>query len=319
MQMYPDIVSASADLDAALRPEVIETALVRRPIFDHDERRVFAKLENAQHTGSFKLRGATAKLKSLSSEELAAGVVTASTGNHGAAVARAAGLLETLAEVFVATDADESKLAAIRDLGASIRTIPGDPVHAEVAARAEAERTGKTYVPPYNDTTVIAGQGTIAVELTRQIERPEAVVVSVGGGGLISGIAATVRHHWPDTRVIGASAANSAAMHHSVAAGSLIDVDHQQTLSDGTAGGIEAEAMTFEMCRDLVSDWVLVSEAEIAAAMRAYMSNYPDRIEGSAGVALAALDHVDLAGPVVVIICGRNVAESTLEAIGIAR
>jgi threonine dehydratase len=136
---------------------------------------------------------------------------------------------------------------------------------------------------------------------------------------LISGIAATLRHHWPETKIIGASAANSAAMHHSVAAGSIIDVDHRPTLSDGTAGGIEARAITFEMCRALVTDWILVTEDEIAAAMRAYMSNYPDRIEGSAGVALAALDHADLAGPVVAVICGRNIAEETLVGIGLNR
>jgi threonine dehydratase len=314
--MYPEIITSSASLDNRLRPDVLETSLVRRPAFDRDGSRVFAKLENTQHTGSFKLRGATAKLKSLTSEQLASGVVTASTGNHGAAVARAAAQSGTAVEVFVSTEADASKVAAIQDLGAAIRTIPGDPVNAEAAAREEAERTGKTYVPPYNDATVIAGQGTIGVELIRQTEPPAAVVVSVGGGGLISGIAATLRHHWPTTRIIGASAANSAAMHHSVAAGSIIEVEHYETLSDGTAGGIEACSMTFEMCRALVSDWHLVTEDEIAAALRAYMSNYPDRIEGSAGVALAALDHTDLAGSVVVVICGGNVADATLATIG---
>ncbi len=316
--MYSAIIAASAALDAELRPDVIETALVRRPIFDREGRRVFAKLENTQHTGSFKLRGATAKLRSLEPAQLASGVVTASTGNHGAAVARAAFELATTVEVFVSTEADAAKVAAIRDLGAAIRTIPGDPVDAEVAARDEARQAGKTYVPPYNDATVIAGQGTIGVELVRQTEPPAAVVVSVGGGGLISGIAATLHRHWPDTRIVGASATNSAAMHHSVAAGSIIDVEHRDTLSDGTAGGIEAGSMTFEMCRSLVSDWHLIEEDEIAAAMRAYMSNYPDRIEGSAGLALAALDHMDLAGPVVVVLCGRNAADATLATIGLS-
>jgi len=317
--MYSEIIDASAAFDVSLRPDVIETALVKRPVFDREGRRVYAKLENTQHTGSFKLRGATAKLESLHPEQLAAGVVTASTGNHGAAVARAAAHLNTAVEVFVSTEADASKVGAIRDIGATIRAIPGDPVDAEIAARDEARRKGRTYVPPYNDATVIAGQGTIAVELIRQMEPPEAVLVSVGGGGLISGIAATLNHHWPDTRIIGASAANSAAMHQSVAAGSIIEVEHRDTLSDGTAGGIEARSMTFELCRALVSDWILVQEDEIAAAMRAYMSNYPDRIEGSAGLALAALDHADLGGPVVVVICGQNVADATLARIGLSR
>ncbi len=317
--MHEEIIAASAALHETLRPEVIETPLVRRPIFDRAGCRVLAKLENTQHTGSFKYRGATAKLKSLAPTQLASGVVTASTGNHGAAVAKAAAQLGAAVEVFVSADADATKVAAIRDLGAAIRTIGGDPVNAEAAAREEAQRGRKTYVPPYNDATVIAGQGTIAVELTHQTEPPEAVIVAVGGGGLISGIAATLRRHWPATRVIGASAANSAAMHHSVAAGSIIDVDHRGTLSDGTAGGIEARSITFEMCQTLVTDWILISEDEIASAMRAYMANYPDRIEGSAGVALAAVDRADLSGRVVVVVCGRNVSAETLTKIGMSR
>ena len=166
--MYPEILAASAALDVGLRPDVIETALVRRPIFDGTDSRVFAKLENTQYTGSFKMRGATAKLSSLTTEQLASGVVTASTGNHGAAVARAGALRETAVEVFVSADADAAKVAAIQELGAAIRTVSGEPMHAEIAAREEAGRTGKTYVPPYNDATVIAGQGTIAVELIRR-------------------------------------------------------------------------------------------------------------------------------------------------------
>jgi len=315
--MFEDIASSSAALATTLRPEVAETPLVRRPRFDRDGSLVFAKLESAQKTGSFKLRGATAKLKSLSPDQRRLGVVTASTGNHGAAVAHAARRLGTAATVFVSTDADPAKVEAIRLLGATITTIPGDPVDAEAAARVEAGQSGRVYVPPYNDETVVAGQGTIGVEILSQLEPIDAVIVSVGGGGLISGIAATLKHHSPATRIIGASAANSAAMHHSVAAGAIIEVPHRETLSDGTAGGLEPGTLTFTMCQQLVDQWVLVEEAAIAAAMDTCMASYDDRIEGSAGVALAAVDQVEAAGNIVVIICGGNVSDETLQSIRI--
>jgi len=316
--MFADIVAESLDLDTTLRPDVLETHLTPRPAFDQKGLTVYAKLENQQRTGSFKLRGATAKVASLTSAELAAGVVTASTGNHGAAVATAGAAAGCAVEVFVPQDADAAKVARIRQLGAIVTAVAGDPVSAESAARAAAVARGSQYLSPYNDTTVVAGQGTIGVELSRQLETADAVFVSVGGGGLISGVAATVRSVWPAARVVGCSAANSAAMHHSVAAGTPIEVAHLDTLSDGTAGGIEPDTVTFDMCRALVDDWVLVSEEAIAAAMRRYMAAYADRIEGSAAVALAALQHIDVAGNVVVVICGGNVSAATLRSVGVA-
>lgn len=315
--MFVETVAMTADLDKALRPSVAETPLERRAAFDRPGTEIYGKLENAQHTGSFKLRGATAKLQSLTPEELQNGVVAASTGNHGAAVARAAALMGASVNVFVSEDADPRKVAAIRDLGAEITTLPGDPVVAEAAGRAAAFDSGRIYVSPYNDPIVVAGQGTIASELLRQLDQLDAVVVSVGGGGLISGIAATIKAH-STARIIAASATNTAAMHHSVAAGRIIEVDHQPTLSDGTAGGIENGTITFDMCQALVDEWILTDEDEIAAAMRSYIDNYPDRIEGSAAVALAALAHTDVTGRVAVIICGGNVAPATLARIGIA-
>jgi threonine dehydratase len=316
--MFEEIVAASARFDVQLRPEVAETPLRPYPSLDHGETTVLAKLENRQPTGSFKLRGATAKVATLTAEQRRAGVVTASTGNHGAAVARAAGNAGVTVEVFVSPDADPEKVAAIRARGATITTIPGDPIVAEVAAREVAARSGRTYLPPYNDVTVVAGQGTIGVELLRQAPDLAAVVVSVGGGGLISGIAATLKAHRPQIRVIGASAVNTAAMHHSVAAGRIVELEHHPTLSDGTAGGIEPGAVTFEMCRLLVDEWLLINEDEIAAAMRSYISNYDEPIEGSAAMALAACARIDVAGPVAAVVCGGNVSAGRLESIGIS-
>lgn len=315
--MYADIVLASQRLDTTIRPAVLDTALVRRPEFDATGVEVWAKLENQQRTGSFKLRGATAKLMSLADQELPRGVVTASTGNHGAAVATAAASLGTTATVFVSDEADADKVDKIRQLGATISVAPGDPVNAERAARRSAADRGLTYVSPYNDPVVVAGQGTIGVELLRQLPGLSSVVVAVGGGGLISGIAATLKHHDPAIRVVAASAANTAAMHHSVAAGRLIDVTHDPTLSDGTAGGVESGSITFEMCRDLVDEWLLVDEESIANVMHTYMRANSDPIEGSAAVALAAVARAGLTGAVAVVICGGNVAASTLRRIGL--
>ena len=315
--MFEEIAAASAQFDLSLRPAVRQTPLLPRPAFDRDDMAVLAKLENRQPTGSFKLRGATAKVATLNDEQRRAGVLTASTGNHGAAVAYAAGKAEVAAEVFVSGQADADKVAAIRDLGATITTIPGDPVLAEMAARSAATADGRPYLSPYNDVTVVAGQGTIGVELLRQAPDLAAVVVSVGGGGLIAGIAATVKTHRPDIRVVGASARNTAAMHHSVAAGRIVEVDHQDTLSDGTAGGIEPGAVTFEMCRHLVDEWLLIDEEEIADAMRRYIEHYEEPIEGSAGMALAACARIGAAGRVAAIICGGNVSAARLAAIGI--
>ena len=280
--MFEEIAAASAHFDGLLRPEVLETPLQRCEAFDRGAISVFAKLENRQPTGSFKLRGATAKVSTLTAEQRHAGVVTASTGNHGAAVARAASRAEITAEVFVSPQADAEKVAAIRELGAEITTIPGDPVVAEMAARRAAETSGRSYLSPYNDVTVVAGQGTIGIELLRQAPNLAAVVVSVGGGGLISGSAAVLKTYRPGIRVIGASATNSAAMHHSVAAGRIVEVDHAATLSDGTAGGVEPGAVTFDMCRMLVDQWLLIDEDMIAAAMRNYIGHHREPIEGSA-------------------------------------
>jgi threonine dehydratase len=275
---------------------------------------VFAKLENTQPTGSFKVRGATAKLMSLSRHQLAAGVVAASTGNHGAAVAWAATRLGTQATVYVSDTASASKVTAIRRLGATVVTIAGEPLQAELAARDRATTLGNVYVSPYNDATVVAGQGTIALELLRQQPTLRTVVVSVGGGGLISGIAATLKHHRPEIRVVAASAVNSAAMHNSVAAGAIIDVTHLPTLSDGTAGGLEPGTITFQMCRDLVDRWILIDEDSITSAMGSFALAGNTAIEGSAGVALAAVSHLEGRGPVAVVICGGNQAARASEA-----
>lgn len=276
---------------------------------------LLVKAEHRQHTGSFKVRGA---LSSLTAHP-GVPVVTASSGNHGLGVAYALSVVGGDGIVVVPRGASPVKLAAIAAHGVEIREVAGDGLVAELTARQLAEDTGARYVSPYNDPDVVAGQATIGLELAEQVAQPpDEVVVAVGGGGLVSGIAAVLAERWPDTRVIGAGPAADAAMAASVRAGRVVDVDARPTLSDGTAGGVEPGAITLALCAALVDDWCLVSEAEIADTMRRSAGRY-DVVEGAAAVALAAAERRvrDGAGRVLAVSCGRNVADDVLRSVGV--
>jgi threonine dehydratase len=275
----------------------------------------WVKLENLQHTGSFKVRGAMNALLSLPRGDLVDGVVAASTGNHGAGTAFAAGTVGTRATVFVPENASPTKLGAIRRLGAEIRLHGLDGIEAEEEARRFAEQTGRHYLSPYNDPAVIAGQGTVGVELARQLEAFDSVFVAVGGGGLVSGLAGYLAELRPQVRVVGCSPKSSAVMAESVRAGRMLELASGPTLSDGTAGGVETDTITFEPCRRLVDDWVLVDEGAIRSAMLEFMEAHHLMIEGAAGVALAAfLERAERIGGerAVVVVCGGNIALDTL-------
>jgi threonine dehydratase len=268
----------------------------------------FAKLEQLQTTGSFKLRGATNKLMSLSKAEAAAGVITSSTGNHGLGVATAAHLLGIDAEVFLSAQVTPLKRDKIRERGARIRMVGDDPLAAEVAARAAALESGRTYISPYNDPYVVAGQGTIAVELMRQAPDLDAVFIAVGGGGLISGIGAYLRHAAPNAEIIGCWPENSPVLYECIKAGRIVDAAESTTLSESTAGGVEAGSITFDLCREVMHRGVLVSEDEILRAMR-WGDAQGWAVEGASGVALAAYfkESARYAGKkAVVLICGGN-------------
>jgi threonine dehydratase len=270
---------------------------------------VVAKWENRQATGSFKARGALALLTTLPPAVLARGVVAASSGNHGAAVAYGAERLGAPALVFVPEGASPVKLAKIRALGAEVHLHGTDSLDAEIFARSHAEAHGMTYLSPYNDPEVIAGQGTVGVELLRQLDRADVLVVAVGGGGLIAGIAGVLKAAWPHLHVIGAQPAASAVMAESVRAGRILDIPSLPTLSDGTAGGIEPGAITFPLCQTLVDEYILIDEAAIAAAMQLIHDEENEQIEGAAGVAVAACLAADervRGGRVVVVMCGGN-------------
>jgi threonine dehydratase len=282
------------------------------------EANVYCKLENLQHTGSFKVRGAMNKLLALTAHERERGVVTASTGNHGMAVAYSLDKLHTPGIIFVPKNTTASKVKEIERMGAVVRYYGEDTVHTEVHARQYAAQTDAMYVPPYNDPQVIGGQGTIGLELARQLDQIDVVFVSLGGGGLISGIAGYLKNIRPEVQVIGCSPENSQVMIQSVNVGRILDLPSLPTLSDGTAGGIEAGSITFELCRDLVDDYITVTEDEIKESLLLFIQNHHILIEGAAAVAIASYlkIHERFTGKnVVIIICGANIDLETLKKI----
>jgi threonine dehydratase len=315
-----EIASRSERVAPKLRQHLPPTPLRPFGAFsDELGAQVLVKCEHEQRTGSFKARGSMAKILTLTDEQRDRGVVTASTGNHGLGVGNALATLGGRGIVYLPENASPSKVAALRRFGLEIRAEGTDSGVLEPKARAYAAEHDLTYVPPYNDPDVIAGQGTVGVEILEQLagEKLDAVVVAVGGGGLVSGIASVLKRHLPDVRVYGASPVRDAAMAASVEAGEIVLVDGQDTLSDGTAGSVEPGSITFGLCRQLVDDWVLVSEDAISAALRMVIDTEHQLIEGSAAMAFAAARarRTELEGQRVAIVsCGGNISAGTLAA-----
>ncbi len=299
-----------------IRPHLEPTRLEPAPYLKSSGGQVYYKLENLQPTGSFKVRGVLNKLLSLAPDVRSRGVVTASTGNHGLALAFALNRLGGPGLVFVPEGSEPSKVEAIGHFGMEVRFHGTDCAESEVHAREYAAEHHQTYISPYNDAQVIGGQGTIGLELTRQLESIDTVVVSLGGGGLISGIAGYLKSVLPQVRIIGCSPENSQVMIKSVKAGRILDLPSLPTISDGTAGGVEAGAITFQLCRDLVDEYITVSETEIKAALRGFLSTHHQLIEGAAALAIAAHQKLPAGskrGNAVIIICGANIGVQKLK------
>jgi threonine dehydratase len=314
-----DIAGEVISAEKVIRPYIRETYLEYSSFYSRmTGAEVYFKLENLQHTGSFKLRGAMNKLLSLTAEEKGRGVVTASTGNHGAAFAFGLSIIKGNGVVFVPENASPSKVAAIERLGAEVRHSGSDSSETEAHARNYAEKNKMTHLPPYNDAKVIGGQGTIAFELTNQLDQIDAVYVALGGGGMISGIAGYLKSKNPEVEIIGCSPENSQVMIQSVKAGRVLDLPSLPTLSDGTAGGVEPGSITLGFCREFVDDYMTVTESEIKENLREFIQTQHMLIEGSAAVAVAASKKQAgrLAGKnVVVIICGGNISLETLKTV----
>jgi threonine dehydratase len=275
------------------------------------------KLETAQQTGSFKVRGAANKLLNMTPEEKKRGVVAVSTGNHGRAVSFAAGKLGIPCQVFLSKNVPENKVQAIRDLGAGLTVTGNSYDEAFKAACDVVEEEGRILVPPFDDPYVISGQGTIGLEILEARPDIGTVIVPLSGGGLIAGIALALKEANPDIKVIGVSMESGAAMYESLKRGRPVEVEELDTLADSLKGGIGLDnRCTFSMTQKYVDDLILVTEAEIEEALRYAFFNLRFVLEGGAAVGIAAL----LAGkisslpePAAVVLSGRNVDMKTFQ------
>jgi threonine dehydratase len=303
--LTPVLVSIDQIREAAasLPDDVRDSPLIR---WDGD---VWLKLETLQPTGSFKIRGALTKLRRLPIETRHKGVVAYSSGNHGVAVARAARLFGTSATIVVPQDAPSSKLAAIMKENATLVFCPPGSEERRVRAQQIAIDTGRTLIAPYNDADVISGQGTIGLELVQQLPHLSAVLVPVGGGGLISGIAAAVKALKPSVRVIGVEPEFAADARDSLAAGIAVEWPADQvgrTIADALRTQSLGPLSVAHVVA-LVDEIVTVSEAEILDAAVTLFSQRRIVVEPAGAVAMAALRHPDLGGPgTAVVVSGGN-------------
>lgn len=313
------ILQAILQAEQQIRPYIRKTPLeYSHHLSKSTSSQVYLKLENLQLTGSFKVRGAMNALLSLPGEQIARGVVTASSGNHGIAVAYGLNTLKINGTIFLPEDTSPAKIAAISNYGVDTRFWSTDCLETEMHARSYAEQNDMLYISPYNNLQVVGGQGTIGFEICQQIKQVDVVLVALGGGGMISGIAGYLKTVFPRAEVIGCSPVHSPVMAKSVQAGHILEMESLPTLSDGTAGGIEKDTITFPLCQGLVDDYILVSEEEIRKAMRSFIETHHMLIEGAAGVPLAALLKVPerfQGRTVVIVLCGANISLETLKSV----
>ena len=279
---------------------------------------VFLKLDNIQKTGSFKFRGAISKMTSMSDQEKSNGVVTASTGNHGAACSLAMSTLQIKGKIVVPENVHKNKVENILNLGGEVEYYGDDCIDAEERAQEISKTTGATYISPYNDEAIVCGQGTMGLEIWEDLKGVDAVFVSVGGGGLISGVGGYLKSMNESIQVYGVSPKNSCVMYESLKAGKQLDLPSEPTLSDGTAGGVEFGSMTFEMCKEIIDDFSIVSEEEIAKGIQIGVEKHHQLIEGAAGTAIAGfMKQKDKFKDktVVLVMCGGNISGAVLKSI----
>jgi len=282
---------------------------------------VYLKLENQQKTGSFKLRGAVNKVLSLSDEECEIGIITASTGNHGLAFATASGLRDHVkAQLFVPKTASQMKLNKIKALGnLEINEYGNDSSATEEYAKKFAEDNYMTWVSPYNDLKIIGGQGTVGVEIAEQLDSDlDAVLITIGGGGLISGTASYLKSVLPDVLIMGCVPANSPEVYWAIRDKKYVESMSLDTISDGSAGGYEKGAITLDIIEAVTDRYQEVSEDEIKEAMKLIYKHDQQIIEGAAGVSVASfIKNKELfkGKKVCIVICGGNINLELFESI----
>ncbi|MFT4083242.1 MAG: threonine ammonia-lyase [Nocardioides sp.] len=301
-----------ADLAAArelLRGHVVETPIqTSRWLTEAVGTPVLLKCENLQRTGSFKARGAYVRIARLPAAERARGVVAASAGNHAQGVALAAKMLGIPATVFMPEGAPIPKENATRGYGAEV-VFSGEYLEQSMtAARAFAAETGAVLIHPYDHTDVVAGQATLGLELLEQVPEARTVIVPLGGGGLLSGVALAMKTARPDLRIVGVQAEAAAAYPGSLAAGRPVQLTRMQTMADGIAVGLPGE-VNFPIIRDLVDEIRMVSEESISRSLLALVERAKLVVEASGAVGVAALfdDPSGFEGPIVVVLSGGNI------------
>ena len=284
--------------------------IVTTPLTYDAQLGLYLKWENHQITGSFKARGALNKVISLQPWEQALGLVATSAGNHGLGVALAAKIVGTKAIIFCSENAVKAKVDAIRAMGAEVRLVPGNYADAELAGKSFVTSSESTWISPYNDGQVIAGQGTLALEVINQLPpNIEPIwLVPVGGGGLIAGIGAVLDLQSPKPNLIGVQTEASQFFHAIYYQGTQHGVSELPSLADGLAGEVENNSITIPLVRKYVDDILLVSEAEIYQSVQYAWHQYNEKIEGSAAVVLAAILSAKITQfPAVLIISGGNI------------
>ena len=317
-----DLIAAIHDASDHRVPEMLKTPLYRSDglskLFKSD---IFLKCEHLQTTGSFKYRGASNGIRLLDASHRRRGVVTASSGNHGLAVALAGLHAGVPVTVFAPSTASAAKLDAIRSYGASLELVDdgitdGETKHS-MAGRAAANKTGRTFISPYNDVNVIAGQGTIGLEILSQAPKTDLVFLSVGGGGLAGGVGIALESGSSRAKLVGCWPRNAPALLRAIEAGKIYSIRETETISDGTAGGLEPGAITLGICSRVIHKHVEADEQLIKEAMWALAEHDHWMVEGASGVALSGLSVLrnDIKGKTaVIVLCGRNITAKTYQA-----
>ena len=308
----PSSVEAAArGLAAYLAPTPLQYS---RAFTDKARCYVHIKVESIQPIRAFKVRGALTKVMRLHPEERSAGVITASAGNHGQGVAYAAAAFNIPATVYVPETANQLKVEAIRRLGAQVVPAGRNYNDAYLEAMRHTEKGGATFVHAFDDPDVIAGQGTIAVELLRDLEDVDTVLVPIGGGGLIGGIAMYLKERRPKVKVIGAEPVGADGMHRSLAAGRIVTLDRVNTIADGLAASAPGK-LTFELAKRYVDEVLLIEETEMLRAIRLVFEWEHLLAEPAGAAAIAALLYHYRPSPnekVVVVLSGANVTDEVM-------
>jgi threonine dehydratase len=279
-------------------------------------RPVYLKLENYHEIGAFKVRGAANKILSLTADELKKGVTTFSTGNHGLAVAYVAQQLGVRAVICISERVPKAKIDAIKRFGAELEIKGHGQDDAYKSCLRLHEEEGLTIIPPFDDPYIIAGQGTIGLEILEQLPNVETAVIPLSGGGLLAGVALALKSNNPQIQIKGVSMEKAAVMYESLKVGKPIELKEEDTLADSLLGGIGLEnRYTFKMVQQLMNDTILVSEKAIADGMKFMLNEHRMIVEGAAATGAAAVLHkkVDAnGGDVVLIVSGSNVDLSLL-------